>query len=43
MMKWWWGTMGVLKKHIENIKGAKLGNRGKRKFATRATNGCLGH
>jgi hypothetical protein len=29
MMKWWWGTMGVLKKRIENIKGAKLGNRGK--------------
>jgi hypothetical protein len=30
MMKWWWGTMGVLKKHIENIKGAKLGNRRKK-------------
>jgi hypothetical protein len=35
--------MGVLKKHVENIKGAKLGYGGKRKLATRATNGCLGH
>jgi hypothetical protein len=30
MMKWWLGTMGVLKKHVENIKGAKLGNKGKK-------------
>jgi len=35
--------MEVLKKHVENIKGAKLGNRGKKKLATRATNGHLGH